>query len=398
MATMSTTYLPDRFVDREKEIEQIKNLLQQPKPPVRAVVIEGERGAGKTWLSLHLHRVVFKQLPAITSFFFSLADPGEDTFTQSAAPQDEWFIGHRTLDEAFLDDLLDVFLAVLSLTPYPESTVGEKVSMICHSIRTHPDVRYLMILDSAYESDWTFLEKLEEQFLSKALVFPNFFMIITGRGRPYPWKIPELIEAMRLGLEPFPIEYVQEQLNRLGLSPNLSVEDIFDIGQGWPLFTERLAQAREREEALEMAANLLFSIVPPGERTVVRSYFEALCPLDGFAETEAEEMVRADVEGKKEVPDGRTICRTMHETRMIAWKNGRYEMNRPVQVILRQYLKLEKHRRRWERLNRAAFEYYKARSEDNFMKRFQPYFQEQAKRYAQIVEALRNVNDFAHSI
>ena len=47
----SSPYDLKKFINREEEIDQIISLVSQAKPRVRAIVIDGDRGVGKTWLS-----------------------------------------------------------------------------------------------------------------------------------------------------------------------------------------------------------------------------------------------------------------------------------------------------------------------------------------------------------
>ena len=64
---MSNSFLYEKrlFVNRECEIEQICELIdkfeQQATSRQKVIAVHGQRGAGKTWYSLHLHRTVFKQ-------------------------------------------------------------------------------------------------------------------------------------------------------------------------------------------------------------------------------------------------------------------------------------------------------------------------------------------------
>ncbi|MBL1173240.1 MAG: hypothetical protein D8M55_12465, partial [Chloroflexi bacterium] len=208
---------------------------------------------------------------------------------------------------------------------------------------------------------------------------------VTGRGRPYPWKVPYLIEAIRFGLGKFTVDQIKEQLKKFGLSSVLSVNDIFSIGQGWPLFTEQLARAKNHAEALDIAADILFAVLPSYERAIVREYFEALCPLEGFGEAEAFVMVQAYKPDNKE--DGRSICRKMNETRLISWKNGRYEMNQPVQNILRQYLPI-KNKEAWIHLQNAAYCHFKEQAADRSMERFRPFFEKLMETHAKVLSEM----------
>jgi Cdc6-like AAA superfamily ATPase len=57
-------YRPDLFVNRENEIKAVTNALQNiargDSEQMRTIVFRGERGLGKSWLALHLHRSVLK--------------------------------------------------------------------------------------------------------------------------------------------------------------------------------------------------------------------------------------------------------------------------------------------------------------------------------------------------
>ncbi len=368
----SSPYDPAKFIDREEEIKQIITLLQQSQPRVRAIVIDGDRGAGKTWLSLHLHRTVFKrEVKGVTSWLFGLWSPGEDYRPEGEKPQpNERFV--REKDKLEINEFLQIIINSLSIELPPNPVLAEKVDAVRRYVQSHVDSRFVLILDSAYESDWSLLEQLETHFLGNLLTLSNFFVFVTGRGRPYPWKIPFLIEAVRFGLGKFSVEQIKEQLKKFGLSSILSVNDIFDIGQGWPIFTEHLARVKDRTEALDVAADIVFAVVPSYERLAVRRYFEALCPLDGFGEAEAALMVKTDE--KNGAKDGRAICRKMNDTHLVAWKNGRYEMNLPVLNILRQYLSL-KDKDVWVRLHCAAYRHFEAQAADRTMERFRSFFE-----------------------
>jgi hypothetical protein len=381
----SSPYDPDKFIDREQEIDQIIALLQQSRPRIRAVVIDGDRGAGKTWLSLHLHRIVFrKEINGLTSWLFSLWSPGENYQPWGDKPQgNEYFVQEN--ERLKIDGFLSIIINSLSIELPPNPVLIEKVDAIRSYVQNHPDERFALILDSAYESDWSslgesLLGQIETHFLGNLLTLNNFFVIVTGRGRPYPWKIPYLIEAIHFGLGKFSITQIQEQLKRFNLSSILLAQDIYNIGEGWPLFTEHLARAKDRIEALDIAAKILFAVVPVHERLQIRKYFEALCPLDGFGEMEAALMV--EIYEKNDKQDGRAICKKMNETRLISWKDGRYVMTPPVQKILEQYLPLQ-NPRVWIDLHCAAYNHFERQYKKQELRRFQPVFEKQMEFHAQ---------------
>lgn len=374
----SSSYEPGKFIDREEEINQVILLLSQEQSRVRALVINGDRGVGKTWLSLHLHRRVFKKdIKGVKSWVFGLWSPGESYRPEGSNPQEnEHFVReNKSID---LDEFLTIIIESLSIELPPNPVQAEKVDLIRRFIQQHADERFVLILDSAYESDWSLLEQLEDHFLGNLLTLDNFFIIITGRGRPYPWKIPQLIEAIRFGLGTFSVDQIKEQLGKFGLSSLLEVNEIYKIGEGWPLFTEHLAHAKNKTEALEIAENILFAVIPPRDRERIRQYFEALSVLDGFGEKEAALLV--GVYQTNKVQDGRAICKIMNETRLVSWKNGRYEMNAPVKNILQQYLPL-KDKEVWALLHCEAYSHFKELANDGAMQRFRPFFEGQMKNH-----------------
>lgn len=368
----SLPYDPEKFVDREEEILQILSLLRQSQPRFKAVVIDGDRGVGKTWLSLHLHRTVLKtQIKGTTSWLFGLHSVDDQYRPEGVKPQEgERFVHDGKSIE--LNEVLEIIINSLSLKLPPNPDLAEKVNLIRSYIRNHVDDRFALILDSAYESNWSLLEQLEIHFLGELLTLSNFFVIVTGRGRPYPWKIPYLIEPIHFGLGIFSNDQIKEQLKKFSVSSVLSVDDIYEIGAGWPLFTERLANAQNRLEALVAAADIVFTVVSAFERSTVRRYFEALCLLDGFGESEAALMVQVYNQGG--CANGRTICNKMNETRMASWRNGRYEINAPILNILRQYL-YAKDKDVCTRLHLAAYRHFVDQASDPSNERFRPLFE-----------------------
>lgn len=375
-------YDSEMFIDREDEIDQVVSILRQPQPRIRAIVFDGERGAGKTWLSLHLHRTVFKkEIRGLTSWLFSLWSPGEGYSPWGENQQtNEHFVSEN--EKLDIDVFLEEIRKGLSIELPPHPALVEKVDAIRRYVQTHGDERFVLILDSAYESDWSLLDQLETQFLGNLLTLDNFFVIVTGRGRPYPWKIPYLIEAVRFGLGRFSVEQVQEQLKRFNLSSILSVQDIYNIGEGWPIFTEALTRAQKRDDALDIAANIMFAVVRQ-ERQQIRRYFEALCPLEGFGESEAALLV-STYDPSSDEKEGRAICRKMNETRLVSWKNGGYVMNQPVKIILQEYLKLKKPDD-WIRLNCVSYRRFKSQCDDSSLTRFHPFFETQMKFHAEVL-------------
>jgi len=238
-----------------------------------------------------------------------------------------------------------------------------------------------LILDSAYESEWKFLEEFEDHFLSSLASLSNVFVIVSGRGRPYPWKTPEISKGVKSVLEPFSEEQIQEQLKRLGLEAVLSPAEIRLLGAGAPICTVALAQAKDQAEGLRLAANLLFLVVPSHERAKIRPYFEALCVLGGFREEEIPAMLSAYFDDasyeKLSSEEVRRIRDAMIETYLVHWDKGRYMINDPLRSVFCNYL-FHVFPEIWQRLHCRAYRYYLAQKRKPELKRFETFLAQKA--------------------
>lgn len=143
----SSSYEPQKFINRDEEIKQILTLLKQAQPRVRAVVIDGDRGAGKTWLSLHLHRAIFKQeITGITSWLFGLWSPGENYHPEGEKAQaNEYFAREGVVLK--LDEFLEIFMKSVSIELPPNQNITDKVDSIRRYVQRHVDDRFVLILD-----------------------------------------------------------------------------------------------------------------------------------------------------------------------------------------------------------------------------------------------------------
>ncbi len=204
MSTIQTpAYHPDQFVNRESEIEQVTEALTQlrkePSERAQIIIFSGERGLGKTWLALHLHRKVLKEVhPAPRSFLIHLQPIAEE-----AAGEDEWHISDHVNDqertriergdtaacEAIIKDMLNWLTAKLDITRAPAATLREISSWMAEDIRrkldNNPALIVSLILDSVFETNHTLIDTLEQYLLAPLLSMPRALIIMTGRGRPY---------------------------------------------------------------------------------------------------------------------------------------------------------------------------------------------------------------------
>ncbi len=296
-------YQPDLFVNREKEIETVKKALQNiargDAEQVRTIVFQGERGLGKSWLALHLHRSAIKEKAStwipnyrIVSFLISLTPSPKGL----PAGEREWYVSSNDISqvanvdeqsyEHLLQELLVWIAKQLDIVRAPYAPLRDLAAWLAQDVRkkleSERDLIICLILDSVFEANRDFLDYLERYLLAAFAALPRVLIIMTGRGRPYLWKSPYLrIEREDQSLNPFSPEQVAEQIKKslskllqessqgsphdTPIAANLSDEEIrqlaeklarkvIDLGGGYPLTNELLARAlvdRVRDKSLK---------------------------------------------------------------------------------------------------------------------------------------------------
>ena len=344
-------YYPDLFVNREKEIKTVTSALQNiacgNAEQRQVIVFHSERGLGKSWLVLHLHRSAIASTPIqnyrIVSFLISLTPPPE----RLQKGEREWYIPNNDIsqiasgDEQHYEHLLQNLLAwvakQLDIVRTPYASLRDLSAWLAQDVRkkleSERDLIICLILDSVFEANRGFLDYLERYLIAAFAALPRVLIIMTGRGRPYLWKSPYLrLEREDQSLTPFSLEQVVEQIKKslqkssqgspqespqdTLIAANLSDEAIeqlakkvINLGGGYPLTNELLARALVHQvlgrspksddleqainsatiddKVLEDVASRLLEVIPAQWRDKLREVLNALCVLkDGFREHE----------------------------------------------------------------------------------------------------------------
>lgn len=357
-------YSTEGFQDRDNELADVKRTLDRisagEKLPSRTLVFRGASGLGKSWLSIHLKRTVLTNENTLALFIGLGAR--YDQILNDRQPETEWLLPPSAHSET-VRDLARWIAAKVGSTRATDATAHQITSWLVQSLErptfgtSGPGYRLLaLILDSVFEADWALLEALETALLAPLAALPNVIIIITGRGRAYPWKSPYLsMPVVSRDLRSFieatkaedPYQYLRAQL--ASQMPGVTFEKerlhkIATIGEGYPKNNLLVAQFEEQEakgEQLDpsiIIEEVLSFIEDVTERREIRGYLEALCVLDeGFREDQIGPLYGTRFNKFKtsmSLPESRKIRDKLVEQHVVRWEAGRYVIDRSLRSII----------------------------------------------------------------
>lgn len=381
-------YSDEKFVDRDAEANLIKGILQQLVESVgkisrtRAILFRGERGFGKTWLCMHLHRTVLKAFPVKSLYLALFPLPAE---YREDLQSEEWVIPEKPQHEETCNQLMRWVCDRLQI-PYPKdpTTIEIQRALVGGVEDKFKQSHFLvLILDSVFEADWNLLEVIERDLLAPLAELPNVLFIMTGRGKPYPWISP----ALRMGMQEKSLgvltpEDIEKLKNKQAPSARMGAEKLYELGGGSPLVSSLLLQVDDPIQALDDVADYLLEVVPPGlNRRRLRDVFESLCVLDEFREGEMEVMLNAYYRARsasRPLVSVRDVRDELSRTYLFRWEGSGFRVDESLRTVLRGYLK---HRQLelWKQLNCAAYKIYAefarnyAQYKDEYEKLAKPY-------------------------
>ena len=392
------TYASKLFVNRTAEIGLVEGYVKQMKGEEvnipRTVVFQGERGSGKTWLSLHLKRSVLSELPQVDVLLLGLSLPAEDLREAQTIEDGEWNVAQLSDDVRNDPDrsCKEIFLWITKQMHFDfrlDSDVEQLGSFVVNNLADHLSHHYLvLILDSVFEAEWAFLEKFERYFLAPLAAQSHVLIIMTGRGMLYPWVSPYLrvrVREERLG--PFNNEDSVKQIQLQVPESKVSIDRILQVGGGYPIANIYLAKRGDDPDALNEVIDLLLSVIPLHQREKIRQYFEALCVLEGFRDDEIKEMLGEYLsEGApKDTTQVRVIRDQLVSTHLVQWKDGRYVIDEIVRKVLENYLMQTSEQDKWARLHKHANQLYKGWAQKYL--RFKEYYDQRAQYHEVILNS-----------
>ena len=456
-----TEYASHLFLNREAEVTRFSGLLDKVIRGVagirRVLVFEGERGVGKSWLLKHMHWLAVQQT-GVASFLVRF-DPQYDVTLRVTAnkPAAEVTIACKlnsfTARPEQLDDhskhQLKELLTNIAAYLHKEGLITEKLPTVltldetsftlARLLRSGLQNRnrvFVLLIDSAYEADWPFIAGLEDYVLAPLVAIDQVAVVLSGRGRPFPWinsllRIEPEQDSLQLWREPDPqkanaagerqrlfdllCQLIRKQIGKhpfwdpdgvgVGTFPDRSVqqerlEQIWNLAQGQPLLTVRLAYNTDAggDKAVqptldqgtldEFAEEEIFTLVATDEREKVRRYLEALCVLDFFRETEAERVIGKYFELQcydEIIASGREILARLQRIYLVRWDRheAQFFVDNTVRITLSNWMFLARNDD-WRKLHEEAQRMYESWAKE--YPKHQEYYQKRAQVHARTLE------------
>ncbi len=281
--TQLPTYSANKFVDRAEELKLIRNivaeLVKHKQTDTKIVTFYGERGIGKTWLLARLEEDLKENFPskvAVVRIDVQDLESGDTIGRVARLIRHIWEqLGGSPPRGQYVEDLSRMFMDFLR-----EKILDSKA--------------FILLLDHLHESDWEFLDALEDYLLAPLATEPRTLIVTTGRRRLYVWKTAELYLRQRLiKLEPFKKEeIIKDQIRRQIAHPRVNVQEILQLTCGNPLANYLVASHGSDEKGIRETLERLLADVPNKTRREILRYAEALADKESFRDAEIYTILR----------------------------------------------------------------------------------------------------------
>jgi hypothetical protein len=350
------TFDTQRLVHRQEK-DGFLEAINRPKK--RVFVVEGDRGAGKTFFLLDLyHYFLAQEASGVCPFLVSLFPYDVPEFEKLP---NIWLNAQGNFQPTDLVNLLKklgAYLKIEFIDSLDEENRPEYMARGLAKMHGTP----ILLIDSIYECDEKLRIELEKYILVPFLATENAIIILSGRGKRPIWTNPELRDAETILLDRVPVEFVREQLKKMGSQHQASAEKIWQWSGGYPLLVTLLGQTGELSlSKLDQAIQTLIGETLPGEHPAFDRVYTAIQEfallskpfripdVDTylFAEDDAEKRAKTD-----------NLVKTLLQSYLLFWTNrdGRngYVLNHSVAHPVREWLReqkllLERYHAAWDK-------------------------------------------------
>lgn len=350
------TFTTRHVVTRAERADILRAISEHQK---KVFIVEGDRGAGKTFFLLDLYHH-FLQDKTMRPFFVGLSRYQAPEFEKEP---NIWLQADKDFAKSDVSGLLKKLSAYLEID-YIESLDEEnRPEYMARSLaKVHKEgTRPVLLVDSIYECDEEVRIQIEKYVLVPFLTTGRVVIILSGRGKRPIWANPELRDAQTISLGRATQAFVKEQLEKMESKHGGEMNKILKWSDGYPLLVKLLGQAKELSlDALNDAINVLIEDtllkaqeIPPNE---IRAAIQKLALLSKpFRIPDIDTYLFLDDEQKRLKAD--RLVKILLQSYLLFWgsregRNG-YMLNDSVAHPVREWLQenlalLQKYQGDWD--------------------------------------------------
>lgn len=354
-------YVPNEWTDRA----QWGEILQKIEAMSRHVLIlEGDRGVGKTFMLMHLFEHYQQQRDSgVKAFFIGLDRYEAPSFSNTG---NFWQSPDNNLQMEDVNKVLEKIADYLGVPDFKTLDDENKSEYLAKQLaQTQSDRRLLILIDSIYECADNIRQQIEQNILKPLLSSPKITIVLSGRGRRPVWINPEFRNAEIFQLQPEGLTFVRQQLEKMRSRYISEAEKIYDWSGGCPLVVRLLDKSPElSRDAFNKAIDVLIKDSLPDELegldyTEIRRGIEKLSLFKNGAcrELEIARYLYPGISVPENRRKTRQIVNVLLENALLQWDErlGGLILNKTIAHNLQKWLELEDdhktrstYRKEWE--------------------------------------------------
>ena len=313
------------------------------------MAFQAVKGAGKTWLALHVKRDELVSKGFASHLLMLATDTGRDCdgHDQTERCVDTTAFTDEAMRQAAVEATLRWLIECTQTAPLGDATPQELTGQLQQAvIKRYSDKVFILIVDSLFEAEANFRTLLAHHILAPLASLPHVLIVMTGRGDIPFWVSERMRTQVDIyELQPLTEAQTEQQIEMQASHAKQQAEEIYDMSQGYPWATYLIAQnPGDPVESLRPVIDALFESVPAHDRERMKNTCMALSlEENGFRVRDIPILLNRWYDIPSNTQQGRadTTKDDLLKYGLIRWDAGWFVLDDNLQHLLPQYLLAE---------------------------------------------------------
>lgn len=340
-------YEPKEWAERKQWEDIVKKIDSAPR---QVIILEGDRGVGKTYMLMHLFEHYHqKRNSEVSPFFIGLDRYEAPGFANTS---NFWQSSDTKLQQKDVNKVLEKIADYLDVRDFKTLDDENKSEYLAKQLaQAQSDRRLLILVDAIYECADNIRQHVEQNILKPLLSSPKITIVLSGRGRRPVWINPEFRNAEIITLQSEEEEFVRKQLEKMRSRHVSEAKKINDWSGGCPLVVRLLGKSHElSRDALNRAIDVLIKDSLPDELEIldykeIRRGIEKLSLFKGKAcrELEIAGYLYPDTPAPENRKKTRQLVNVLLENALLQWDErlSGLVINQTIAHAMQKWLELE---------------------------------------------------------